>query len=53
MNTTSLSVTDIVKGSIVDTFTEQFAALTPLSVVVALVMGFLVGLIIALVYRRS
>ena len=45
MNTTSLSVTDIVKGSIVDTFTEQFAALTPLSVVVALVMGFLVGLI--------
>ena len=53
MNTTSLSLTDIVKGSIVDTFTEQFAALTPLSVVVALVMGFLVGLIIALVYRRS
>lgn len=53
MNTTALSVTDIVKGSIVDTFSEQFAALTPLSVVIALVMGFLVGLIIALVYRRS
>lgn len=53
MNTTALSVTDIVKGSIVDTFSEQFAALTPLSVVIALVMGFLVGAIIALVYRRS
>lgn len=53
MNTTSLSVTDIVKGSIVDTFSEQFAALTPLSVVIALVMGFLVGAIIALVYRRT
>lgn len=53
MNTTSLSVTDIVKGSIVDTFSEQFAALTPLTVVIALVMGFLVGAIIALVYRRT
>lgn len=53
MNTTALSVTDIVKGSIVDTFSEQFAALTPLSVVIALVMGFLVGAIIAMVYRRS
>ena len=53
MNTTSLSVTDIVKGSVVDTFTEQFAALTPLSVIIALVMGFVVGLIIALVYRRT
>lgn len=53
MNTTALSVTDIVKGSIVDTFSEQFAALTPLSVVIALVMGFLVGAIIALVYRRT
>ena len=53
MNTTSLSVTDIGKGSVVDTFTEQFAALTPLSVIIALVMGFVVGLIIALVYRRT
>ena len=53
MNTTSLSVNDIVKSSVVDTFTEQFAALTPLSVIIALVMGFVVGLIIALVYRRT
>ena len=52
MENTALSVTDIIKGSVVDTFSEQFQALTPLSVVIALAMGFLVGLVIALVYRR-
>ena len=49
MENTALSVTDIIKGSVVDTFSEQFQALTPLSVVIALAMGFLVGLVIALV----
>ena len=36
-----------------DYFAEQFATLTPLKVVIALAMGFLVGLIISIVYRRT
>lgn len=44
---------DLIKGSVLEFFDAQFAALTPLSVVRALVLGFLAGVIIALVYRRT
>jgi len=33
-------------------FAEQFAALTPLKVIIALIAGFVVGLVIAFVYKR-
>ena len=50
----TISAKDLVKNSssLSDYFAEQFASLTPLSVVIALLMGALVGLIIAFVYRR-
>ncbi len=50
---TSLSVQDIVKSSVLDTLSLQLTELTPLKVLLALVLGFAVGAIIALVYRRS
>ncbi len=48
-----LSVSDLVKNSVLDAFASQFASLTPLKMVVALLMGFAAGGIIALVYRRA
>lgn len=38
---------------VLEFFNAQFAALTPLKMIIALGMGLLVGLIIALVYRRA
>lgn len=49
----TLSASDIVKNSVLDLFSGQLVELTPLKVIVALAMGFLAGLIIALVYRRA
>ena len=34
-------------------FTQQMASLTPMKMVLALLMGFIVGMIIALVYRKA
>ena len=39
--------------SVTEWFNQQMASLTPLKMVIALAMGFLVGLIIALVYRKT
>jgi len=49
----SLSAVDMVKKSVLDAISSQLTALTPLKMIVALLMGFIVGVIIALVYRRS
>ncbi|MDL2318764.1 DUF4956 domain-containing protein [Eubacteriales bacterium OttesenSCG-928-A19] len=49
----TLSASNIVKNSVLDLFSGQLAELTPLKVVVALLMAFAVGIIIALVYRRA
>ncbi len=38
---------------VLDFFQQQFSQLTPLKVVIALAMGMVVGLIIALVYRKA
>ena len=50
----TIGVTDIVKNnaSLSSYFAEQFAALTPMKVIIALLLGSLVGLIIAFVYRK-
>lgn len=49
----TLSVANVTKNNGLSAyFAEQFASLTPLSVLVALAMGFLVGLIIAFVYKK-
>ncbi len=48
-----LSAADIVKSSVLDTISTQLSTLTPLKMVIALLMGFAVGVIIALVYRRA
>lgn len=50
----SISATDLVKNnaSLSSYFAEQFASLTPMKVVIALLMGFAVGLVIAFVYRK-
>ena len=40
-------------ASVTEWFTQQMANLTPMKMVLALAMGFLVGLIIALVYRKA
>ncbi len=50
---TTLSVHDIVKSSVLDTLSLQLTELTPLKVLLALALGFAVGAVIALVYRRS
>ena len=51
---TSVSAKSLISGdsSLSAYFSEQFANLTPLNVVVALAMGALVGLIIAFVYKK-
>lgn len=33
-------------------FAEQFASLTPMKVIIALIMGFVVGMVIAFVYKK-
>ena len=40
-------------ASVTEWFTQQMANLTPMKMILALAMGFLVGLIIALVYRKA
>ena len=40
-------------ASVNEWFSQQMASLTPMKMVLALAMGFLVGLIIALVYRKT
>ena len=40
-------------ASINEWFSQQMASLTPMKMVLALAMGFVVGLIIALVYRKA
>ena len=50
----TLSVSNITKNSsgLSAYFAEQFASLTPMKVVIALALGFLVGVIIAFVYKK-
>lgn len=50
----SIGVQDLVKNnaSLSAYFAEQFAALTPMKVIMALAMGCLVGLLVAFVYRK-
>ena len=48
-----LSASDLLRSSVLDAFSAQLSALTPLKMVVALLMGFAVGVVIALVYRRA
>ena len=49
----TLSVSNITKsGGLSAYFAEQFASLTPMKVVIALALGFLVGVIIAFVYKK-
>lgn len=40
-------------AGVLDFFSQQFQALTPLKVLIALAMGLVVGLIVALVYRKA
>ena len=40
-------------ANVTEWFSQQMASLTPMKMVLALAMGFLVGLIIALVYRKT
>ena len=40
-------------ASVNEWFAQQMASLTPMNMVLALLMGFIVGLIIALVYRKE
>ncbi|MCL1964647.1 MAG: DUF4956 domain-containing protein [Firmicutes bacterium] len=49
----SLSAKDLIKSSVLDAVSQQFTTLTPLKMVIALLVGFAVGVIIAMVYRRS
>ena len=50
----TLSVSNITKNSsgLSAYFAEQFASLTPMKVVIALALGFMVGVIIAFVYKK-
>ncbi len=50
----TIGVTDLVKNnaSLSTYFAEQFASLTPMKVIIALILGCVVGLIIAFVYRK-
>ena len=50
----TIGVTDLVKNnaSLSTYFAEQFASLTPMKVIMALILGCVVGLIIAFVYRK-
>ena len=50
----SISVRSLVTGNsnLSQYFSEQFAALTPAKVIIALLMGFLVGLLVAFTYKK-
>ncbi|MCL1795667.1 MAG: DUF4956 domain-containing protein [Clostridia bacterium] len=48
-----LSFQDIIRNNVLDGFSRQSSSITPLTVVVALLMGFAVGSVIAFVYRRA
>lgn len=54
MNTENISVSNIIKssGTLSAALSEQFRDLTPLDVAVALILGLLVGMIIAFVYKK-
>ncbi len=54
METVSNSITSVLqnKTSLSDYFTNQFVSLTPWKILIGLVMGAIVGLIIAFVYKR-
>ena len=54
LNMDTLSVGNLVtnQNNLSAYFAEQFAALTPLKVIIALLAGFVVGLVIAFVYKR-
>ncbi|MDR0929589.1 MAG: DUF4956 domain-containing protein [Oscillospiraceae bacterium] len=47
------SFNDIIRSNILDSIAAQLTTLTPLKMVVALLAGFLAGVVIALVYRRA
>lgn len=49
----AFSLQDVLKSSVVDTFSDQFSSLTPWMMVQALIMGLVVGAIVAIVYRRA
>ncbi|MCL2866792.1 MAG: DUF4956 domain-containing protein [Clostridia bacterium] len=54
MQTDVLSAQGVGTGSLLsDWFASQFASLSPLKMVIALALGFLAGLIIAFVYRKT
>ncbi|MBQ7865096.1 MAG: hypothetical protein IJ350_01905, partial [Clostridia bacterium] len=50
----SLNVGNLVtnEAAINTYFAEQFASLTPMKVLIALIMGFVVGVVIAFVYKK-
>ena len=50
----SLSVSNIIKNdsSLSTYFAEQFASLTPMKMVIALLFGLAVGMLIAFVYKK-
>ncbi len=54
METVSTSITSVLKNetSLSDYFTNQFVSLTPWKILIGLLMGAVVGLIIAFVYKR-
>ncbi len=54
MDTVSTGLTSVLKNetSLSDYFTNQFVSLTPAKILIGLVMGAIVGLIIAFVYKR-
>jgi hypothetical protein len=47
------SFNDIIRSSVLDSITAQLSTLTPLKMVIALLAGFLAGVVIAIVYRRA
>ena len=48
-----LSFNDIIRNNVLDGFSQQATSITPMTVVLALLMGFAVGSVIAFVYRRA
>ncbi|MDR0897438.1 MAG: DUF4956 domain-containing protein [Oscillospiraceae bacterium] len=47
------SFNDIIRSSVLDSIAAQLTTLTPLKMVIALLAGFLAGVVIAIVYRRA
>lgn len=48
-----LSFQNLIKSSVLDGITSSTSALTPINIIIALLMGLVVGSIVAFVYRRS